>query len=68
MYLSKIQAEKLTDQHTTKMVTLPQSTVTKNVIILITESTILCATLSMELKQKIGEEKQISGAGVDMML
>ena len=50
------------------MVTLPQSTVTKNVIILITESTILCAILSMELKQKIGEEKQISGAGVDMML
>ena len=49
MYLSKIQAEKLTDQHTTKMVTLPQSTVTKNVIILITESTILGEDMKLQL-------------------
>ena len=49
MYLSKIQVEKLTDQHTTKMVTLPQSTVTKNVIILITESTILGEDMKLQL-------------------
>ena len=60
MYLSKIQPEKLTDQDTTKMVTWPQSTVTKNVIILITESTILLVNMMLQSDLSVKEKSEKS--------